>query len=773
MLLCSSYLTGPAMAGAERGRPARQTEAGQPEASLMQVDLNRQELDDTVLLYREAQGKVLLAGEDLARWRVRLPGRPAFQANGQDYYQLQAIPGARFTVDEVKLLLTITLPAAAFEHQQLAREGGAAAVPASASTGALLNYDLLAERDGRQGRLSGLFEVGLFSPYGAGGSTFLGADEGGRRRSTRLETGWTLDQPGQLSSWHLGDAITRAASVWGRAVRFGGVQYGTNFVVQPGLVTMPQQAVSGQAALPSTVDVFVNNALLQHSEVPPGPFSLNNIPVVTGKGDVRVVVRDLLGREQVITQPFFASARLLRPGLSDFSYEAGREREQFGIGSNHYGRWLGAATLRQGLSDSVTGEAHAEWMSGGQATLGATGVFAPSAMDATFNASLAASTSGDGDGYLGSAGVELQRGPFHLGGRTQATSRQFVQIGQQAGQLPARRLSDLSAGFGAGNIGSFSAAYVRQDNRDSARTELLSLSYATNITGRAFIGVNLLKPLAGNNGIALGAFLVVPLDGRTSANASAQRASGPGSPALGSLQVQRGLELGDGVGYRLLASRHGPQQAELLAQNGVGTYSLGAATQSGQTSVRAGVSGGAVTLGGGLFASRRISDSFALVQVPGYPDVRVYADNQLVARTDKQGNALLPRIRAYEANPVSIESNDLPLDAKVDALQLDAVPFYRSGVVLRFPVSIARGATLKIRFADGTPVPVGALVSVGRQAEQFPVVDDGEAYVTGLSASNTLSVDWQGHTCQFSVKFPASNDPLPFLGTYRCEGNAK
>ena len=51
-------------------------------------------------------------------------------------------------------------------------------------------------------------------------------------------------------------------------------------------------------------------------------------------------MRDLLGREQVISQPYYASSLLLREGLIDDSNEIGFVRNDFGIRSNDYGRFV-------------------------------------------------------------------------------------------------------------------------------------------------------------------------------------------------------------------------------------------------------------------------------------------------------------------------------------------------------------------------------------------------------------------------------------------------
>ena len=92
--------------------------------------------------------------------------------------------------------------------------------------------------------------------------------------------------------------------------------------------------------MPSVVDVYVNNTLQGSSQVAPGPFELSNIPVPSGNGTVQLVVRDLLGREVVSEQNYYASSLLLRRGLHDFSYEAGFLRRDFGRRATNMARSL-------------------------------------------------------------------------------------------------------------------------------------------------------------------------------------------------------------------------------------------------------------------------------------------------------------------------------------------------------------------------------------------------------------------------------------------------
>lgn len=749
----------PAAAAAQASHGA----AGGPAELLYQIDINRQGLDETALLIKAADGAFYVSADDLKRWRLKRPDVAPLAGNDTPYYPLNAIAGLAYTVDEQNLTMAISVPAQAFVGATF-DEADRRRVPAvEPGIGGFFNYDLLAEQAAGQTHGSGLFELGFFNRFGVGVGTFLADESGPTRRLTRLETTWTTDRPGHLASLRIGDAISRAG-MWGRAIRFGGIQYATNFATQPGLVTIPLQGVSGQAVLPSTVDVYVNNALTSTREVAPGPFAINNVPVVTGQGDVRVVVRDVMGREQVITQSFYASANLLKQGMQDFSYEIGKERRDFGLASNDYGHWFASATHRIGMTDRFTGEIHAEAEASRQ-NLGVGGVVLAGPLGVV-NASAAASRSTDGAGALATIGAESQAGLVDIGAHAQWATPHFAQIGLEPGRLAPKLLTSVNVGLGMGRFGSLGLAHVFLDNRDGYKTQLLSLSYSAQLGRFGFANISVSKPLSGAGATIVGVAWTIPVDNRTSASVTMTHQQG-GTEMLA--QLQRSLPVGEGFGYSLQAGND-TQDASATLQTRTGTYSVEAAAYRGRAGVRANVAGGVAFVDGTARLSRQITDSFALVKVPGFANVGILADNQLVARTDASGVALLPRLRAYESNPISIEQADLPFDATIGTLKLDAVPYFRSGMALVFPITRSRGAMLTLDRENGAPLPAGAIVTIAGQKDAFPVGRDGVVYVTGLSEQNHLHAAWRDRQCDATVRFPAGDDPLPDLGTHLCKG---
>jgi outer membrane usher protein len=743
------------------------------EELLLQVDVNAQGLTDTVLVLRSAEGKIAVPVDSLDRWRLRRPDVVPRFHDGAPYYPLDAIPGVTYTYDAAKQRLLIAAPPRAFTDTRFANAAVQYPPATPSQLGGFLNYNLFASRASGESQYAGQFEAGVFSPYGVLIAGLLAQDNAGMKETVRLGTTWTSDFPAQLTTLRVGDA-TNVPGAWGRAVQFGGVQYGTNFATQPGYITFPSLAANGQAALPSTVDVFVNNALVAQRPVPPGPFSITNIPTVNGSGNVQLVVRDLFGREQVISQPFYASVNLLKEGLNDYSFETGFERQNFGSASSDYGPGFATATFSRGLTDQLTGQVHAELMPG----LADAGVAANYLINEIGVASASTAVSGgggNGGGALGGVGFQRQTGQFSLNAQAQWTSTAFREIGATAqAPLPLRQLSG-SLGYQLDRLGSANVTYVAQDFRSQPNVHVLSLGYSVGLGRWAFMSLSAVKTYGVSGSIAFGATVSIPFDDRTLAAVSfnGTRSSSQGNSNDTSLTLQRSLPQGEGYGYRVVGHADGDIQASGTWQNDVGTYTVNAARFQGATAGQVNIVGGIGMVDDHPFLSRQITDSFGVVRVADYPNITVLQDNQPVGRTDADGYAVLPLLRAYDVNRVSIDEHDLPLDAQVDKLKVEAVPYYRSGLLFDFPVRRSHGATLHIRLDDGGPMPSGGIVQVVGRDEDFPVALNGEAYVTGLEQQNRLRATWKGTSCEFDAAFPPTTEPLPDLGAFVCHGVAR
>lgn len=329
------------------------------ETLLLDIQVLGRPLQGIFEVERAVDGHLIMPADAWSQARLRPSSDAIAMANGQSGYALDAVPGLTYEVDPSQLILKIRAPAAAFDASTVEIYGRQTPALADAAPGAYLDYEASATHAGERNSFGAVVEGVVFN----GGSALVaGAVIRGDDRQTdfvRTDTYWRKDFPQRMEVLVIGDALG-SGGLWSVPVRFGGVRFARDFSQAPGFITYPIPSISGEAGLPSTVDVLINNQVSASTSVPAGPFALTNVPMMNGAGEMQVVVRDLLGRETLIQQSYYVAPQLLSRDLSDFAFDAGAMRAQYGTASNDYGSWFGAATYRRGINDWLTGEVRAE-----------------------------------------------------------------------------------------------------------------------------------------------------------------------------------------------------------------------------------------------------------------------------------------------------------------------------------------------------------------------------------------------------------------------------
>ena len=678
--------------------PASATAApvAQAETLLLDVTINTQPLTRIVRAERLADGRLALPLDAWRDVRLRPPaGEPLALPDNQRGYALEEVDGLTYTVDRSRLALTITAPAAAFTSSVIDNGGRDGESPPNLSPpGFYVNYDASATSiERRLDSYGAIVEGVVFNGWGSivTGVTLRG--DGERNEAIRGDSYWRKDLPGPMETLVLGDTIGSGGS-WSRPARYCGIRWARDFSLQPGFIAMPMPSLSGSAALPSTLDVMINNQRQQRQQVAPGPFELTNVPVVSGAGEINLVVRDLLGRESVISQSYYLSPRLLAPGLSDFSLEAGFLRENFGSRSNDYGDGFGAGTWRLGLNQALTCEARIEL----QQTRQAAG-FELTGLLGTLGAAQAAAAVSNADGSQGGHYLlGLERSSPAGGGslRWEYFDRDFGQFAAETGESRPRQR--FSASLGLPLFGKVSAGfnYTGQsdwegDNFNIASANLgISLPWSVNLSAYAS------KRLNDGREWSIGAGLSMPLGVQRYAGIRTNRGSDGLVSTTG--EINQSPPSGPGLGWRLRASDDNNQQwqAGLTWNTNVGALNAEVSDTSTDTpSLRLGASGSIGLLQGLPFATRNIGQgSFAVVKVGDLEGVPVYRSNQMAATTNGSGLALVPGLLPFQKNQITIDPSELPFDIQIGGVSESALPYARGGVFVDFPVRRSRNALL-------------------------------------------------------------------------------
>lgn len=723
------------------------------------------------------RGRLMARASELRDLGFQVPEALAFRPT--NLVALSDLPGVTFTIDEVNQVLHVTVALSGLQPtilQPAARESAEGHRVIESGTGVTVNYDVVDTVASGQTSATGAFDSRVFSPLGivsSGWLSYAGSDSSasGSNHAVRLDSAYTYADVNTLRRYSLGDFITGGLS-WTRPVRLEGFQIRSDFSMRPDLITFPMPSVKGTAAVRSSVNVLADGNLVASGEITPGAFEVPQLPVMSGAGTISLSMTNALGQQVVVTQPFYASSALLAPGLQTFAVQAGPVRRKWGSVSNDYGKVAGIGSYRRGLSPKFTIEGSAEGTpgtfvggAGGVTQIGTLGVL---------NFSAAGSFGPGGSGGQISAGTQRIGRLFSLGASATMASRKYWDIASFNGDGVVRRQVSAFTSLSFRRFGSTGLAYagVNQDASPHPLTpgtvaqssHVLSGSYSLQFHRMAFYA-SLFKSFdqAASTGAQFG--VTIPFGRRSSADVSVS------SDGYAQFEVQQPATQVGEWGYQayVAAGSANHQFGQVAYKSARALLSAGMDNSAGVATLRMESAGALSFVDRGLFLSNLIYDSFAIVDTNPLRRVHVLQENRDVGRTGASGRLLVPDMRSFQLNHVTIDPTDLPADVLLRDAAREVRPQDRSGVVVKFGMKISHGALLHLVDESGNVLPLGSSAKLLATGVVVPVGYDGEAYIEDLSPHNELVVERpDGRRCRAIFEYRATPGEIPSIGPVPC-----
>jgi outer membrane usher protein len=336
--------------------------------------------------------------------------------------------------------------------------------------------------------------------------------------------------------------------------------------------------------------------------------------------------------------------------------------------------------------------------------------------------------------------------------------------------LPLKALDRVAAGFQLpGEIGSLGIGAVHIEEAGGDHSYFMTASFNRPFFFNSHLSVSGFAELNGDENFGVGLFLSAPLGGWGHGGAGLE-ASKDGVTATADVAKARGEEPGS-YGWRVHARQDEEfaGRAALAYRASMADMEVSAGYAEGSIIADAYIEGGLAVTPDGIFPSRRIDDAFAIVDT-GAPDVRVFLENRPVGRTNKSGKLLVTGLNSYETNRISIEPDDLPLDAEVGEVERLTVPADRSGARVSFGVKTGlRTALIVIEDSLGKPIPAGTRGTVEATKEAFVVGYGGEVYLKDLSAENVITLDLKRESCNAVFNFKPGGEAQTRIEGVVCE----
>ena len=719
---------------------------------------------------------VLLTRGDLRQHGIPIGKAPCVTISDACYISLADLkPSIGYSFDENALSVDISLGAGLLPRKAMAVGLQAPEMSDVHVRGNVLDYSF---NGGPQQKLAGTLD----DRFGIANDVVL---EGGVGRTTsgfvqRTFTDITIDDPSAQRRDVVGDTASEG-DAFGGGFEYGGFTVQRQFSLDPYSITYPTPTLQTAITQPSQAQIYVNGVLVKTIDLPPGYYTLNNLPVVAGISNAQVVIRNAYGASTFNTGTF-GGVSLLRPGLSDYQFGAGFLRENLGEPDQSYGPAVGTASYRIGISNAATIGGLLQ-SADGTTDAGAT-------YDAQIGAGVlqaAAGVSAGSGARNGSAGLlsysatttkngfaialQAQSGDFtpvssfvpaveQFSSAVVAWSRQIThqlsltlseQISNYADQGAIKQTAlaftqQLGVWTMTGSYGIGSSPATAQT--PAQHTQSLSVSFIRTLPSRSNTtlseAVNVQTGPGAASGVEINSSALSPMD--SSYNAVLQTKPGGGI---------------EGGGWVNLASQYG-------------TLQLYGSPGSTLSQIGGELDGAIVSTSKGTFFTQSVPDAYALV-VTGVPKAPVYYSGMYVGATTRNGAMVVPFLQSNFANNISVSNGGLPLDQiLVGAGSGNVAPSYHNGALVEDRVVTVHAIVGKVMFQEGNnripPMYGDARLELAQLHYDSPIDDEGRVYFQNVPPGRyDLRITVPGKTCTTAVDIPAFSSVVYKMGTVACK----
>ena len=652
-------------------------------------------------------------------------------------------------------------------------------------------------------------------------------ESGFKRRNTRV----VYDRPEEALRFQAGDTTTSPAGFQRITDILGVAIERAPRTLQPDTVNRATISHSFIVDHPSEAEIAVNGYVVRRLRLQPGNYDLRDLALATGSNDVEVTLIDDRGSRRTLSRSIYFDRRLLAGGDSDWSL-AGGLPSYFRDGERQYveDSYALSGYYRRGLTDRLTGDVNMQ--ADGSVRMAGTGLLSgtPWGFVAT-RAAVSQSDAGTGvavgfDWDLINFGdftglvadevvarqslrlsIEYRSNDFRVPGEFLTTASGLIYPTQD---YWLRLLASYTVPIGWGVSATLAGRYqfardeaadlpytVRGDRYGTDVT--FSGSMTERISGSLALGYSNESYLLTNSGsvsdpapeFRVMARTFVRFDNDTNVSAS--------HDSLNKQSVVTGYHTsGQGIDrWETTVDAYSDQRPDQGALGGTLAYygnrgevrvahntSLTDLTWSGlsgdvgqqRTSVRVGTS--LAFADGKVAIGAPVRGAFAIV----YPheslagkDVTVGTRDQVLARADDWGAAVVPNLPAYSQTTLPVDVADLPVGYSLGAGAFDIRAPYRGGYSLMVGSGSSVSAYGTLSNADGSPLSLlsGIAHPHGDRTHEITVITNvaGRFAAEGLAPGQwVIEMSDETRTLTYTLTVPEGTDGLLRAGTLHPDG---
>jgi len=565
------------------------------------------------------------------------------------------------------------------------------------------------------------------------------------------------------------------------SLRFRGVRMDSDERMRPDSQRGFAPVVRGIAQSNAMVSITQLGQEIYQTNVPPGPFVIDDLYPTGIGGDLLVTITESDGSVHTFTIAYAGTAELVRPGSTHYTLAAGRYENPSMLNPPDFVM----GTLRHGLSNAMTGYTGLLVGEGYQALSGGLAFNLPVgalATDITFATTRTALGNHRGSSVratwakilpvlntnvtlasyrYSSQGYYDPGNAFMLRDHVARSVGSGFPISFWSMTRPKNRLimnasQNLPGQWGYLNLSASSQDYWGREGRDTqyqvgwnrqlAHASFgLSASRTHNVFWQRWENqymLNVSMPLGGPGGVYANSSYTHSEDGQ-SLNASASGTAGEqrqfGFGAFVNVDDRDNISTQYGGGLNASWNASKAQLSANLSANKGGNRQYGV-----------NINGGVVAFGGGIILTPYLGDTIAIVEAKDAGGARVSQGGN--TRLNRRGLAVVSNMQAYRMNMVTIDPQGLSTDVALATTSRRVAPTAGAVALLRYETERGYSLLLNARYSDGRYLPFASAVMDENGRNVGYISQGGQGLLRVNATSGTLTVRWgteAGQTCQF------------------------
>ncbi|EOB8860439.1 fimbria/pilus outer membrane usher protein (plasmid) [Escherichia coli] len=532
--------------------------------------------------------------------------------------------------------------------------------------------------------------------------------------------------------------------------------------------------VMGFANSQAVVTIRQNDRVVYQTNVPAGPFELNDFYVSGMSGDLVVTVKESDGAEHSFIQPYSSLPEMKREGITDYNITTGK----LNSGKYYYEPSFLYSSLSTGIMNGVTAYGDAlfaeKYQSLGLGSTFSLGMLGALSADVSLSQAYKNNVKFRGQSYglkysksQVSTGTTVTLATYRYSTKDYYSFREFALKSNEPTYLWDNKVKNkmsLSLSQSLGNWGYLTLSGSQQEywttetvSRNASITHNFSWSDIYFSTAYS-MDQSFNSSWKSSVNQRVGFYATIPLKkifgfwngNNTSLSYRANKNNNNLShmtTLTGELpETNMTFSLGRGWGDNKSDDNRSISldwRGELL------NSSIGYVIANENKTLSYDMNGGAVIYPfGAALGSDSVMNGVSIVETPGVKGVKVQQGRW---RTSFLGTAIVTSLDYYNENQINLLPDGLPNDIALTETSKRTVPVKGAVTLLKYNTLKGSQVVFSLQDKAGKPLPFGSIVSLSNsEIENTGIVgDEGRVYLAGIPENGKLNVSWgKNRSCQ-------------------------